>query len=86
MGGTYAGAYSNSSGSLYNDHKKKKRIKIAKAKRIDVYHYHGSWFDYTWELTSITDITHTVETSVDYSEDQLVGKEILIIDGAFTLA
>lgn len=86
MGGTYAGAYGSSSGSLYNNSKKKKHIRVAEAKRVDVYHYHGSWFEYTWELTSIADITHTVDTSVNYSEDQLIGKEVVIIDGEFTLA
>ncbi|GAA4879571.1 hypothetical protein GCM10023310_69690 [Paenibacillus vulneris] len=27
------------------------QYEVISGRQIDVYHYHGSWFEYTWELT-----------------------------------
>lgn len=33
--------------------KRNKVYTVAKATQVDVYHYHGSWFEYTWDLTLV---------------------------------
>lgn len=49
---TYDGAYSVKNFPNHQaELKRKQRFKVIDAKRIDVHHYHGSWFEYTWDLT-----------------------------------
>lgn len=59
---------------------------VKNAKRMDVYHYHGSWFEYTWEIEAenLEDgsvFKGKLETSTDYKS--LIGKIISHSDGYF---
>jgi hypothetical protein len=53
MMSTYDGAYQNRKNSsvLIIEEKIKEHYRVIKGRLIDSYHYHGSWFEYTWELT-----------------------------------
>jgi hypothetical protein len=52
---TYNGAYSNRKYSSTNiiEEKMKEELQVLEGKFLDSYHYHGSRFEYTWELTLI---------------------------------
>lgn len=52
MSGIYTGAYSTTKYSpTYIPEKRIKELYIViSATHIDTYHYHGSWFEYTWDL------------------------------------
>lgn len=34
----------------FEENKVKERYRVKESKFINSYHYHGSWFEYTWEL------------------------------------
>ncbi|MED3976132.1 hypothetical protein P4639_22300 [Priestia megaterium] len=55
----------------------KRRYRVTEAKFIDSYHYHGSWFEYDWEMTLElvgVKIQRTYSTWTEYKS--LVGKVI----------
>lgn len=59
---------------------------VKHAERTDVYHYHGSWFEYTWEIEAEnledgSSFKGKLETSTDYKG--LLGKVISHSDGYF---
>lgn len=38
---------------------------VEKAERLNVYHYHGSWFEYTWKVTMKDEFGKTIEGEFD---------------------
>lgn len=89
MGGTYAGAYSDYTYPLSNTSEKKsiEVYTVLSAKHIDTYHFHGSLFEYTWELKLLDQFGNTdtrkMDTWVDYR--QLAGKKINYDGNVFRL-
>jgi hypothetical protein len=58
-------------------------MKVIKARKLDVHHYHGSWFEYVWEITFEDEETKTLYTWTMYTwndYDSLEGKIITIKD------
>ncbi|AFV21541.1 MULTISPECIES: hypothetical protein [Bacillus] len=53
--------------------------KVLSAKKVDVYHYHGSWFEYTWKLKLMDENGEIIECKEDTWDDfkSLDGKNIL---------
>lgn len=67
MGGTYAGAYSDGrypSSSVVTK-KTLETYKVLESELIDSYHYHGSWFEYTWKLKLLDSNGDIVEKELD---------------------
>ncbi len=67
MGGTYAGAYSDGKYPRPGVVTKKtlETYKVLESEFIDSYHYHGSWFEYTWKLKLIDSNGNIVEKTLD---------------------
>lgn len=79
MSGIYAGAYSTTKyTSTYISESKKEQYTVIKARHIDTYHYHGSWFEYTWDLDLIDSDGKLVNKQLDTwgEHKSLVGKTI----------
>lgn len=57
---------------------KGKKYKVQSANFIKSYHYHGSWFTYTWAMKLQTEDGRVLEGRYDTSSDynDLVGKYI----------
>lgn len=57
MSGTYSGAYTTTKypPECTPTKKTKEIYTVVSAAHIDTYHYHGSWFEYTWEMI-LTDL------------------------------
>ncbi len=76
---TYDGAYSNRAPSYYPP-EPKKTYQVLQAIYLDVYHYHGSCFEYKWKLGLKDEAGNIKEVIADtyrsYSPFQLVGSLI----------
>lgn len=79
---TYDGAYSTPKVAPSNPEKPKvkKKYKVLEANIADVYHYHGSWFEYTWDLTLQDENSQVIKEKLDtwyeYKPEQLVNQTI----------
>lgn len=89
MSGTYAGAYSDKkySSPYIPEEKTQKIYTVMSAKHIDTYHYHGSWFEYAWELSLVDSQGNKVKSTMDTWDEhkQLTGKQIEYDGNVFRL-
>lgn len=88
---TYDGAYTT---KKYPHHqpqqpKVQERYRVLEATLVDSYHYHGSMFEYTWDLKledADGNITQqNLDTWRDYTPEQIVNKAIEHNGTTFTL-
>lgn len=47
---------------MYSKEHKIKKYKVLSSEHLDTYHYHGSWFEYDWEIEAINLETNEKET------------------------
>lgn len=86
---TYDGAYTNKETNSSVLNRKTEQFKVCGAEFIDSYHYHGSWFEYTWKL-QLEDKVGTVfvremDTWVSYKPNELIGNMITYNQTVFEL-
>jgi hypothetical protein len=68
---TYDGAYNGKNNSSTNviEKKVKEQYQVLEAKFINSYHYHGSMFEYTWEMTLLNNKGETINRKFDTWRD-----------------
>lgn len=59
-----------------------KRLKVIEADKIDIYHYHGSFFEYSWRILTNEGLKE-LSTFSNYSKEDLINKIIEITDDKF---
>ena len=83
---TYNGAYSNrKSSATFVEEKIKEELLVFDGKFLTSYHYHGSWFEYTWELILIDSEGNFTSRKLDTWKDykSLNGETIMFNGDVF---
>lgn len=84
MGGTYTGAYTTTKSPPNNilANKIKELYTVVNATHIYTYHYHGSWFEYTWDLILMDQNGNQINKQLDtWDEYQRLTGSVIEYDG-----